>query len=369
MAKDYYNILGVGKSASPEEIKKAYRKLAHKYHPDKGGGDEAKFKEINEAYQVLSDPKKRQAFDQFGEAGVNGQGGFGGGQGGMNWEDVVRQGGFGAGQGGIEFDLGDIFSEFFGGGGRGKRSRNRQKGQDIQVDMELDFQEAAFGVKKEVELYKSVKCTKCNGNGAEPGTPIKECGTCKGKGVVDSVQRSFFGAVRTQSICPECRGEGKIPEKKCSVCSGTGTEQKNVTIEISIPAGIENGQTVRISGQGEAGAPGASAGDLYVTVHVKSDPVLVRRGNDIVSEVYVPYSIMVLGGKVNVQTLDGELVVKIPAGMESGAIMRLRGKGVPHLNSSHRGDHMLRVHVRVPKDFDRKYKKLMKELSDLEQKE
>ncbi|MBI2411424.1 MAG: molecular chaperone DnaJ [Candidatus Kerfeldbacteria bacterium] len=368
MAKDYYNILGVEKNASQDEIKKAFRKLAHQHHPDKEGGDEAKFKEINEAYQVLSDTEKRKAYDQFGEAGVNGHAGHGG-AGGINWEEVMRQRGFGGaggGGGGVEFDLGDIFGEFFGGGRGRRRSAARERGQDIQVDMELDFAEAAFGTKKTIELYKSVKCTHCSGNGAEPGTPIKECSTCTGSGVVETMQRTFLGAVRSQSVCPECSGQGKIAEKKCSKCSGTGAEKKQVSIEVNVPAGIDNGQTLRMTGQGEAAQHGGQAGDLYVTVHVRPSRDFVREGDDVLSEAEVPYSTMVLGGKITVPTLDGDLVVKIPTGTTSGTAMRLRGKGVQRLNASGRGDHILKVNVAVPQHIDRHYKKILKELADIE---
>lgn len=370
MAKDLYNILGVSKGATQDEIKKAFRKLAHQHHPDKEGGDETKFKEINAAYQILSDPEKRKRYDQFGEAGVNGPGG--GGAGGMNWEDVMRQGGFGGGfrqgaGGGIEFDLGDIFSDFFGGGARGQRRQS--KGQDIQVDVEISFSEAAFGVSKTVELYKSVSCSKCHGNGAEPGTPIKECAHCKGKGVVERIQQSFFGAVRAQSKCPDCNGEGKIPEKKCTQCHGTGAEKKDTTYEVKIPGGIDDGQTLRIGGQGEAGEHGSHAGDLYVVVHVKQEQEWKRVDDDVLAEVDVPYSMLVLGGKILVNTLDGAVEMKVPAGTEAGQLLRLRGKGVPQLQGSGRGDHLVKVGVKIPKRPGFKYKKLLKQLEQFEAEE
>lgn len=367
MAKDYYNILGVSKDASQDEIKKAFRKLAHQHHPDKESGDEAKFKEINQAYQVLSDEQKRKAYDQFGEAGVNGPGG-GAGPGGMNWEDVMRQAGFGGGRaqgGGVEFDMGDIFGDFFGGG-RSRGRRQQSRGQDIAMDMQIDFHEAAFGVKKEVELYKQVKCSTCKGNGAEPGTPIKECATCKGVGAVEQVRTSVFGAIRTQAICPECQGEGKIAETKCSQCSGAGTEKKTTTVEVNIPAGIAEGQTLQMNGQGEAGPHGAPAGDLYINIHVKRTEEFERSGDDVLSTVEFPYTTFVLGGKVLVNTIDGEVELKIPAGTESGKKMRLRGKGIPHLNASGRGDHFVTVNVAIPQHPSRKLKKLLKELDDLE---
>ncbi len=360
MAKDYYNLLGVERGASAEEIKKAYRKKAHEYHPDKEGGDEAKFKEVNEAYQVLSDPEKRKMYDQFGEAGVNGAAAGGGAPGGINWEDIMRQGG-----GGVEFDMGDIFSEFFGGGRRGGRGQ-QQRGADIHMDVTLSFKEAAFGLKKTVELLKGEKCSKCSGNGAEPGTPIKDCDTCKGSGVVEHLQRSVFGAVRRQAICGQCSGRGKTFETKCSTCHGNGIEKKESKLEIDIPAGIDNEQTVRVPGQGEAGQFGQQPGDLFVTVHVKPHKGWKRDGDTIYSEVLVPYSTMVLGGKISVETLDGEMEVKVPSGMKSGKQLRLRNTGVPRLQASGRGDHIVTVQVEVPKKVSGKQKKLIKQLADLD---
>lgn len=366
MAKDYYNILGVDKGASQDDIKKAYRKLAHEHHPDKSGGNEEKFKEVNEAYQVLGDEKKRATYDQFGTADFGGAGGPGG-PGGMNWEDIMRQGGFagGAGPGGVEFDLGDIFSEFFGGGARG-RGRKNQRGQDIQIDVELDFQTAAFGIQKTVDLMRGVKCGHCSGNGAEPGTPINECKNCSGSGTVDSVQRSVFGAIRTQTVCHDCKGEGKTAEQKCSECNGNGVQRAESTLEIDIPGGIDNGQTIRVSGQGEAGLHGAPTGDLYVTVHVKPHSEWQREGDDVVHDVKVPYTTLVLGGKISVETLDGEMVVKVPAGTETGKALRLRNKGIPHLQGSGRGDHIVKVQLDVPKRPNAKRKKLLKELQKLD---
>jgi len=367
MPKDYYNILGVQKGASQDEIKKAFRKLAHQHHPDKQGGNADKFKEINEAYQVLSDEQKRSRYDQFGEAGVNGPAG---GQGGMNWEDIMRQSGFGGAggqgfQGGVEFDLGDIFTDFFGGG-RGRKSGRNRTGEDIQMEITIDFDEAAFGTKKTVELYKSVTCDTCKGNGAKPGTPIKTCHTCKGHGSIEQMQRSVFGAVRRHVVCSDCHGEGKIPETKCTDCHGNGVTKKNTTLEVDIPAGIDNQQTLRMSGQGEAGVLGASAGNLFVTVRVRPHKGWQRDGDDVVSHISVPYTTMVLGGKVQATTLDGEVEVKVPAGTESGKALRLRGKGVPHLQSSGRGDHILVVDVLIPRRVSGKQKRVLKELAALD---
>lgn len=368
MAKDYYNLLGVEKGASQDEIKKAYRKLAHKYHPDKEAGDEAKFKEVNEAYQVLSDPEKRKMYDQFGEAGVNGAGGAGG-MGGMNWEDIMRgfggAGGQGGFQGGVEFDLGDIFGEMFGGGRR--RSRQQQRGADIQMDLTLTFEEAAFGVSKDLDVHHGVTCDTCKGEGAEPGTEVKNCGECHGSGVVEQIQRSVFGAVRTQAMCPKCDGRGKIPEKKCSTCNGTGVQRKTETLEVKIPGGIDNGQTIRVQGKGEAGLNNSPAGDLYVTVHVKKHATLTRDGEDVRSTVDVPFSIMSLGGTVEVDTLDGKVEMKIPSGTQSGTILRLKQKGITRLGGGgSRGDHLVTARVAVPQHPKGKYKKAIKGLQEFE---
>ncbi|MCW1930666.1 MAG: molecular chaperone DnaJ [Candidatus Kerfeldbacteria bacterium] len=368
MAKDYYNILGVGKSASQDEIKKAFRKLAHQHHPDKEGGDVEKFKEINEAYQILSDEQKRKAYDQFGEAGVNGQGGFSG-AGGFSWSDFARQAGFGDGnfQGGANFDLGDIFSDFFGGGARQGGARRRQaRGADIHMDVDITFEEAAFGVKKNIELYKATTCSTCNGNGAKPGTPIKTCERCHGQGAVDHVQRTVLGMVHTQTQCPECHGEGKTAETTCETCRGTGSEKRNVKIEASIPAGIGDQQTLRLNNQGEAGERGATPGDLYVTLRVgKPKYNWIRQEDDILAPVELPFTTLVFGGKIAVPTLDGEFVVKVPAGTEAGKVLRLKGKGFSHLQSTGRGDHLVEVRVKVPKHLGGKEKRLLKDLHKL----
>lgn len=362
MAKDYYKILGVRKDAPDEEIKRAFRKLAHQYHPDKSGGNAEKFKEINEAYQVLSDSKKRKQYDQFGEAGVHGFGGSG-----FSWEDVMRQSGFGDGfQGEVNFDLGDIFSEFFGGG-FGSRKQRKQQGAHIQVDIDVEFAEAAFGIKRQLELYKTVTCDVCSGNGAKPGTPIEQCKECHGTGSVEHLQRSVFGAIRTQTICTKCEGEGRTATTPCTQCRGSGVVKKQTQIEINIPAGIADQQILRISGQGEAGLKASRSGDLYVTVHVRARAGWERHDDEVITTVDVPYTTMVLGGKISVQTLDGEVVVKIPAGTESGKALRLRGKGIPHLHGQGRGDHIVNVHVQIPKRPGFRMKRLLNDLTRLEE--
>lgn len=370
MPKDYYNILGVSKGATQDEIKKAFRKLAHQHHPDKEGGNIDKFKEINEAYQVLSDADKRAKYDQFGEAGVNGNGASGFGAGGFNWSDFAQQAGFGNGnfQGGAQFDLGDIFSDFFGGGARqgGGARRGRARGADIHMDIDVAFEEAAFGVKKNIDLYKSTECSVCKGNGAKPGTPIKTCNRCNGQGVVDHVQRTILGMVHTQTQCPECHGEGKSAETPCAQCSGAGVEKRKVNIEVQVPAGIGDQQTLRLSKQGEAGGHGATPGDLYVTIRMgKPKHNWARQEDDVIAQVVVAFTMLVFGGKITVPTLDGEVVLKVPAGTEAGTNLRLKGKGFSRLQSTGRGDHIVQVVVKIPKHLGMKEKRLLKDLHKL----
>lgn len=377
MAKDYYEILGVDKGASQEDIKKAFRKAAHKYHPDKETGDEAKFKEVNEAYQVLGNEEKKKQYDQYGST-FEDMGGFGGG---MNWDDFMKyargqQGGFGGSPfggaqgfgGGVDMgDLGDIFSEILGGFGFGGRSRRKAgvaHGNDIQVNVELPFREAVFGAEKEIELYKTVKCPHCRGNKAEPGTPIKDCSECGGRGVVERQTQTILGVMRSQAVCPVCRGEGKIPEKKCTQCGGEGIVKDNVKVKVKIPAGIDNEQAIRLTGQGEAGMGGGEAGDLYVNVIVKSDPYFEREDFDVLTRSEISFPDAALGTKIEVRTLDGEGELKIPAGTQSGKIFKLRGKGIPKLNSSGRGDQLVEVIVITPTKLSRKQKKLLKEFNE-----
>lgn len=366
MAKDYYEILGVGKSASQEEIKKAFRKLAHQYHPDKAGGNEAKFKEINEAYQVLSNEEKRQQYDQYGttfdQAGFQQQYG-------VNWDDFIRQAASGFRTGDFSFgedfslgDLGDIFGDLFGFGGRRTRATRSKKGHDIQMDMTLEFREAVFGVEKEVKLYKTVKCPHCHGNGAEPGTKIKTCSNCNGQGMVEQIQRSFFGMIRTQTVCPSCQGEGSSYETACRECRGKGYVRRTETMTIKVPAGIADGQTMRFASYGQAGEHGGRAGDLYVTFHVRADKHLQRKENDIISKVEISFPQAALGTTVEVETLDGRKELKIPAGIQSGKIIKLSNLGVPYLGSRSRGDHLIEVIVKTPTHLSRKQKKLLEEL-------
>jgi len=364
MSKDYYKILGVEKSATQDDIKRAFRKLAHQYHPDKQGGDEAKFKELNEAYQVLGNEEKRKQFDQFG-ATFDQQGGFGGG---MNWEDFMRQARGGGGFGNINFDLGgmdlgDIFGEVFGfGGSRG--NTKKRAGEDIELDLQIDFKDSVFGIKKEFELYKTVKCDHCHGNTAEPGTPFVKCKTCDGKGKIIKMQRTFLGSFQTQAICGECGGEGKIPEKKCSKCKGMGIVKNKEAVSVEIPAGIENGMSLRVSGKGNAGKSGGKNGDLYVHVRIRPDKRFARHGNDILQREKINFVQATLGAKIEIETLDGKVELKIPEGTQPNTRFRLREKGVPYLNSSGRGDMYVEIEVEIPKRVSRKQRELLERFGE-----
>ncbi len=357
--KDYYKILGVEKNASVDEIKKAFKKAAMQHHPDRSGGNEAKFKEVNEAYQVLSDQQKRQRYDQFG-SDFEQQGGFGGG---MNWEDVMNS--FrGGGQGGFSADFGgfgDIFGDLFGGG---RQSRGPARGQDIQVDIEIDFKEAAFGTEKEISLRKQNKCDICKGSGGEPDSKMETCGTCHGQGQVTQMQRTFLGSIQTAVPCHDCHGSGKKPSKKCKHCGGSGVVQSNSTIKIKIPAGIDNGQSIRLDGQGEAAPHGGGMGSLYVRVRVKPFKGFGREGYDVYTEKEISFPQAVLGDKVEIETLDGIEKLVIPEGVESGQLIRLKHKGVQHLDRNARGDQYVKVKIRVPKKVDRDTRKKLEELKE-----
>jgi len=362
---DYYEILGVGKGASDDEIKKAYRKLAHKYHPDKGGGDEKKFKEINEAYQVLSDKAKRAQYDQFGRTfdGAQGGPGFGGFDfsGFQGFSDQEFDfGGFSA-QGGPASGWEDIFSDIFGGG---RRSKRRARGADIQVDAEISFEEMVRGAEREMNLYVQAVCDRCQGSGGEPGIGKKTCPTCKGAGQIRKTTRSFLGSFSQVGTCPECKGEGSVYEKKCGKCGGDGRIKKEQRIKIKIPAGIESGQTISLHGQGEAGERGARGGDLYVNIHVRAHQKFSRKGNDIFSTEYIPFTIATLGGKAEIDTIDGKLILKIPSGTQSGETFRIKGKGVPDISGRGTGSQLVKVVVRVPKKLTREQKDLLEKLKN-----
>lgn len=357
MSKDYYKILGVSKTATEEEIKKAFRKEAHKHHPDKSGGDEAKFKELNEAYQVLGNKERRSRYDQFGSSFESGQ--AGGGQQ-ANW------GGFNGGQGfNINMDdLGDLFGGFgdmFGFGGQRSQGQRKSRGGDIEVRLEIDFKEAVFGSEKIIRLNKSVVCSRCQGNGAEPGSKIETCPTCNGSGSVNQVQRTIFGQMQVQTICPTCQGEGKKITQVCSKCSGVGVTKETTELKIKIPAGIDTGESIRLTGQGEAGQKGAPAGDLYIHIAVIADKRFKRMGTTIFSQAHISFPQAALGTTIDITTVDGEVSLKIPAGTQSGKIFMLRSKGVPSLRGKARGDHQVEVIVDTPSNLSRKQKQLLEE--------
>lgn len=357
---DYYKTLGVEKSASEEEIKKAYRKLAHKYHPDKEGGDEEKFKEINEAYQVLSDKSKRSQYDQFGQT-FNGAGGSGSGFDGFSGFGGFGQGGFGGFSGASGWE--DVFSDIFGGG---RNKYHQEVGRDIQADIEITFEEMVKGVKKEMKLYKNVKCAECDGRGGASGSKEETCPDCKGSGRIRKSVRTILGTISQQAVCDKCKGRGKVYSEKCKKCGGEGIHKQEKSIDINIPAGIDNGQTISIQGEGEAGKQGAPSGDLFVTIHIKKHPKFIRRGDDIISEEDISFSQAVLGDKIEVETIDGRFSMKIPDGTQSGEIFRIRNAGVPHLRGGGRGHHLVKIIVVIPKKISRRQKELIAELKNLE---
>lgn len=370
MSKDYYNILGVSKDASDNEIKKAFRKLAHRYHPDKSGGDEAKFKEINEAYQVLSDKQKRGQYDQFGSA-FDQQAGGGAGQGFGGFDFSGFSDAFSGGQGGVKFEFGgngggfeDIFSSTFGGGERIKE--RKQRGEDVSVDVEISLEEASAGVEKEIEIYISSICLKCNGSGAEPGSKINTCKTCNGAGQVKRERRTILGIFAQVEACGDCQGEGTKPEKNCRQCGGDGRVKTNKAIKVKIPAGIASGQTIRLSKQGEVGfrpSGGKSVhGDLYMTIHIEQHSLFERRADDIYYRLETSFSQAALGDKIEIPTLDGKVKLKIPSGIQSGKIIKLRNKGLPHLQGWGKGDLFVTIQIKTPEKLSKKQKQLLDEL-------
>ena len=353
--RDYYEILGVGRNASGEEIKRAYRKLAVKFHPDKNPDDaraEEKFKELGEAYDVLMDEEKRAAYDRYGHAAFSqGMGGRGGGF--HDPFDIFREV-FGGGAGG------GIFETFFGGGGSTDRE-GRQRGSDLRYDMQITLEEAAFGVEKEIEVRKLDACDKCKGTGAEAGSRAVTCPSCHGRGQVIS-SRGFFQVSQT---CPRCRGVGEIIEKPCRVCGGEGRIEKTSRIKLKVPAGIADGSRLRSSRNGEAGIRGGAPGDLYVVIHVKEHPIFQRDEDNLYCEVPIPFSTAALGGEIPVPTLDGKASLKVPAGMQSGQIFKLRGKGISNVNGRGRGDLLARLLVEVPTRLNAEQRQKLEEFAGL----
>ena len=369
MSKDYYNILGIDKTATADEVKKAFRKKAHEHHPDKGNGNADKFKEVNEAYQVLGKPERRKQYDQFGTTfeGFGGQAAYNAG---FDWSDVIRQGSSGFRNSGVNFDfedLGDIFGDFFGRSQSNGRSGNRRhsRGVDIEAQLAISFEEAVFGIEKTLDITKQIVCEKCQGNGAEPGTRIITCKTCGGTGQVVSTQQTFFGAFRSASVCSACSGEGKQPEKKCSKCNGLGIARGKERIKVKIPAGISQGETIKLSGKGEAGAQGISSGDLYISISVLPHPEFKRQGDDIYAAKNINYTQAALGDKIRIKTLDGEVNFKIPAGTPAGKKFVLKNKGSYKLRGRGRGDMIVEVKIEVPQDLSKKQKKILEELAGL----
>lgn len=360
MAKrDYYEVLGVAKGASDDEIKKAFRRKAIELHPDKEGGDEAKFKEINEAYEVLKDTGKRQRYDQFGHAGVGGNGGGGGNP----------FGGYGNGQE-MHFDfgdlgLGDIFGSFFGG--QQQQRQRAKRGRDVETTIELSFEQAVFGVEHELNLGLDDTCSHCGGTTSEPGHDLKTCETCKGHGQVTTATRTIFGNIQQQSICPTCEGRGKIPEKICTVCKGKGTEKKTQKVTLKVPAGIDDGATIRLREHGEAIANGPK-GDLYVHVRVKAHKNFTREGDLVLSAQHIDMVSASLGAEIDIRTVDGDIRMKVPAGTQSGTDFKLSGHGVKHPRGDTRGAHIVTIIVDTPTKLSKKQQDLLKELAGTDKK-
>ncbi len=348
MAKDYYETLGVQKGASKDEIKKAFHKMAHKYHPDKSSGDEAKFKEVNEAYQTLSDEQKRAQYDQFGSEGPQ----MGGGQGfgGFDFSGFGQQG-----QGGFEFDLGDMFGDIFGGG----RQRRQQRGADLQTSITIDFKDAVFGVERELHIKKPSTCTTCKGNGAKPGTSLETCTQCNGKGQVRNIQRTILGSIATNQTCDKCHGVGKIPKDPCGTCHGKGIVNEERTIKLTIPAGIQNGETLRLGSMGEA-ITGGPSGDLYVHITVQPHKNIVRQNHDLITTLPIKLTDALLGATYAVETLDGTQSVAIPAGTRVGDTVILKQHGVPTGNK--RGNFIIKLDIRLPEKLSKHAKEVIEEL-------
>ena len=358
--RDYYEVLGVQKNANADEIKKAYRKAAIKYHPDKNPGDkeaEEKFKEAAEAYDVLSNPDKRARYDQFGHAGMGGAaggaGGFGGGFGGFSMEDIFSQ-------------FGDIFGGHFGGGFRssgGGRSVNR--GSDLRVKVRLTLEEIAEGVTKKLKINKTLACDQCGGTGAKDSSSYSTCSTCNGSGYVVTMQNSFFGRMQMQSVCPTCGGEGKVITEKCSKCGGEGTTRGQEVIEIKIPAGVGEGMVLTVSGKGNAARHGGVNGDLQVLIEEEPHPELLRDANDLIHNLNITVTTALLGGTVEVPTVDGRAKIKIAPGTHAGKVLRLGGKGLPDVNGYGRGDELVVVDITIPDRLTKEERKLVEQLAEL----
>lgn len=360
MAKDYYRSLGVARNATKEEIKKAYRELAHKYHPDKGG-DAERFKEINEAYSILSNDEKRSQYDQFGHAF---EGSGQGQQGGFQWPGGFRMdfGAEGMPSGG-DFDFSDVFEDLFAGGGGARTKSRERKGKDIRIDLELSFEESILGTKKEIELYKLSRCAQCGGSGAEKGSKMNPCPTCLGKGNIQKTQRTFLGSFTQVSTCAECAGSGKRPEVACRQCKGNGVEQRSETFEVFIPKGMRDGEMLKMTGKGEASVAAGTPGDLYIHIHVAPHKVFRRQGDDIIMQLPIKLSQAIIGASVEIAAVDGGIKLKIPEGTQPGDILNVRGKGAYSSSGYGRGNLLIEINVGLPKKASKKIKEIAEGLT------
>ncbi len=351
---DYYQILGVPKNASSEEVKRAYYKLAHKYHPDKGG-DEKKFKEVNEAYQILSNKEKRSQYDKFGRV-------FEGGEPGTDFQWA-----WGKPDMGFDFgfeDLGEMVEEMFGFGAP-RRKKDLKRGRDIEVEMEIPLEDVLKGREKEINIYKHTTCSRCGGIGAEPGTKIRECFSCRGTGYVQQIKKTFFGSFTKWAICPECRGEGYRSEKPCNVCKGEGRIKGEEKVKIFIPAGVDTNQVIKAEGKGDAGRRGGKSGDLYLRIFVKPHPIFERKGDDLYVSVPISFALAALGDEIEVPVMDGgKILLKVPAGTDSGKILRVSGKGITHFQGFSRGNLYVELIVKTPKKLTKRQKELLEKLKD-----
>ena len=361
--RDYYEVLGVSKSATDDEIKKAYRKMAKENHPDMNPGDkeaEARFKEIGEAYEILSDSEKRSLYDQYGFAGVDPNFAAGGG----GYGDFSGFGGFG----GVDFDLGSIFSDFFGGaaGNGGSTRRNGpMKGENVAAQLRVSFEEAAFGTEKDVTVHRIETCTACSGSGCKAGSAPETCPDCHGSGVIRTTRQTMFGAMQQQSACPKCGGTGQIIKDPCPTCRGKGKVRRSKTIKVKVPAGIDNGQSMRVRGEGSAGSNGGGSGDLIVTVGVDRHKLFEREGTDVLCEIPITFAQAALGAELEVPTLDGKVKYTVPEGTQTGTTFRLKGKGIPYLNNAKsRGDQYVTVTVETPKGLNKEQKELLKKFAE-----
>ena len=362
MKRDYYEILGVSKSSSTEEIKKAYRKVAMQYHPDRNPGDKAsedKFKEAAEAYEILNDPDKKSQYDRFGHNAFAGGAGRGGGFGGMNMDDIFSQFGDIFGGGGD-----DGFGSFFGGGGRGGNRNSRgTRGSNLRVKMKLNFEEIAKGVTKTIKVKKYVKCTTCSGSGAKDKNSMQTCTGCGGSGQVRRVQNTFLGQMQTVTTCPTCHGEGTTITAKCTACKGEGKVYGEETVTVDIPAGVQEGMQLSVNGKGNAGERGGSPGDLIVLIEEEAHPHLTRDGLNVGYDLNISFPDAVFGTQVEVPTIDGRAKIKVPAGTQSGKIFRLKGKGFPHVNSYEKGDQLIQVNIWTPQHVSHEEKDMLEKMN------